>query len=194
MSTSFQQMYEKWVEDNAAFLAQAQEVQNGVAQIYGNGSPSNPGDLAAFKAKLDKMDVSASYALMLLFYILGASSQNSTLLGYYTDKSGLTGERLKLNGLLTKVDNDLNNMAQSNSSHSSDMVLFCQATDTVLNELNGGDPNLNPNAAYPSMDPEAQLSVYNQLLQIRQLFYLGNDAPYDPTGDSYYFAPNGTGT
>lgn len=151
--------------------------------------------------QLKNLKVNANYALILLFYIMGASSSDSTTLGYFTDKAGITGERLTVNGDLTTVGNDLNNMTNSNANDQGAlMTTFGNDSDILLDELSG-DPtrtnykaNLDPNAANPSIYPQAEQSVYSQLLQIRQLFNINESNEnynYNPGSDqTYYFDPN----
>lgn len=173
--------------DNQQLLEDAAKVQADIKQTAA--------DKAAYLKKLDDPNMSSSYALILLFYILGASGQTSTMLGYFTDQGGISGDQLALNGALTATGNDLNNMTQSNNNNPASMYVFGNDTNLLLNELSnagGAYPNLDPNAANPSMDPQAQNSVFNELKQIRQEFYLNDGSGYDPDPNSptCYFEPN----
>lgn len=173
-----------FVDANQAMLDQAQRVQKDIQQ-------SNT-DLSDYYKKLHSMNVTAGYAMILLFFILGASNQSSTFMGYFTDKSGVTGDRLSLNGSVTKVGNILNNFTQSNNNNPNNLTqVFGTDTNKLLDELSdagGNYPDLDPTAADPSMDPSTQNSVFTELQAIRQEFKLG--LPYDPTGsDTYYFDP-----
>lgn len=171
-------------KDNAKMLADAQKVQEDIKQAAQ--------DHDDYMKKLANPDLNSDYALILLFYIMGASNQDSTALGQWTNQSGVTGDRLAFNGALTTVNNDLNNMTQSNNADPQSLIIFGTDANKVLDELTdagGAYPNLDPTIANPTMDPTTQGSVVDQLKAIRQEFKLG--LPYDPTGtDVYYFDPS----
>ncbi len=182
--------------DDAKMLADAAKVQADLAAL----NDPTTGAIATYKKKLaDLKNADPMQALMLLFYILGASGQDSTTLGIWSDQSGITGDRLALNGDVTAVGNDLNKMTNSNDSDPNSLNIFGQDADKFLDQLSGtghyADPNMAPNTQDPSkssMDPEAEQSVYNQLLGIRQLFKITDpvDPNYNPpTGATYYFDP-----
>lgn len=179
------ELQKQFDNDNNAMLAKANQVQADLTQ--------SENDITAYMQKLKNPHLNEDYALILLFYILGASNQPSTLLGTYTDKSGVTGDRLALNGLLTKVNNDLNNFTQSddpdpNTIHKD----FLPDMNKVLDELNGTstDPaaaGLNPNLTNPSMNILAEKSVFNELEGIRYEFYDSTLAYNPPTTDTLHF-------
>lgn len=180
----------KFLADNAQMLADAQKVQDDIKQAQQ--------DHTDYINKLKDPNLNANYALILLFYIMGASNQDSTALGQWTDQSGITGDRLAFNGQLTTTINDLNNMTQSNDKDPQSLIVFGKDMNKVLDELTdaGGafsyldsDPTKTP-SGQTTMDPDAQGSIVTQLTGIRQEFKLG--LPYDPTGtDVYYFDPTG---
>jgi hypothetical protein len=184
---NYNQQFQK---DNQQLLADAKQLQDSITEA--NNAHTQ------YLKNLKNLNVSATYALILLFYIMGASSNDDTSLGDFTNKAGITGERLKVNSDLTAVGNDLNNMTNSNSKDPALVTTFGQDSDILLDELSG-DPSrthynsdLDPNAANPSIDPQAEQSVYNQLAQIRKQFNIddpGESYNYNPgPNDTYYFS------
>lgn len=187
------------IDYNAQFQTDNDKLKADAAKLQASITESQTA-YQQYLSHLKSLNVSSTYALILLFYIMGASSNDDTSLGYFTDKAGITGERLQVNSDLTAVGNDLNNMTNSNSQDPTLLTTFGNDSDILLDELSGDpsrtnyDPNLDPNAANPSIDPQAEQSVYTQLAQIRKQFNIqesNENYNYNPgPNDTYYFDPN----
>ncbi len=157
----------KFQDDNNAMLADATEVQNLIWARDGKPAPhKTPGDNSIFHTELGKISKNPDVALMQLFALLYASPTNATMGGIVQDNIGVTGAQLKLNGALTTVNNDLNNMVNSNSKNSDDLDTFKTDIQTVITEL--GDKSLLGNPEI--MDQGANGSVQTQLTTIVNLF------------------------
>lgn len=182
----------KFQSDNKEMLAAAAQVQEQLA--------SGVSDTASYKQRLKNISSDPSIALIQLFFILYASPGDNTRGGLVQDQIGTTGAQLKLNGALTAVGNDLNNMVNSDNNNPASLSVFANDSSQLMGELSGDKSNkyyskdLDPNLASPSLDPTTEKSIHDNLQSIRKFFNIPDaavpgDNPVQGT-DTYYFDPS----
>lgn len=154
----------KFQKDNQALLNAAQQVEE--LKI------SQGSDNTDYKNLLHNLSSNPDLALMQLFALLYASPNNATMGGIVQDKIGITGAQLKLNGALTTVDNDLNNMVNSNNDNPASLKVFTHDTEDLMGELQRG-------YVMGNIDPSTDHSLLTQLQTIRNLFWIGG-SDHDP--------------